>query len=87
MRGENSNAISKLYVRNIKTNSEEEIKISEEEIGCIAVSLLQKDTNTSKIRVSWESMKTADRIYEYEIKNKSKKLVKELEIPSGHDPK
>ena len=87
LRGEKSNAISKLYVRNIKTNSEEEIKISEEEIGCIGVSLLQKDTNTSRIRVSWESMKTPDRIYEYEIENKSKKLVKELEIPSGHDPK
>ena len=87
LRGEKSNAISKLYVRNIKTNSEEEIKISEEEIGCTGVSLLQKDTNTSRIRVSWESMKTPDRIYEYEIESKSKKLVKELEIPSGHDPK
>jgi oligopeptidase B len=32
-------------------------------------------------------MKTPDRIYEYEIESKSKKLVKELEIPSGHDPK
>ena len=47
---------------------------------------MQKDTNTSKIRVSWESMATPNKIYEYDIITKEKKLVKELEIPSGHDP-
>ena len=33
IRSEKSDAIPKLYVRNIKTDEEEEIKISEEEIG------------------------------------------------------
>ena len=47
---------------------------------------MQKDTNTSKIRVSWESMATPGKIYEYDILTKEKKLVKEIEIPSGHDP-
>ena len=32
--GEKSDAIPKLFVRNIKTNEEEEIKISDEVIGC-----------------------------------------------------
>ena len=41
LRGEQSNAISKLYVRNIKTNLEEEIKISEDVIGSIGMSFLQ----------------------------------------------
>ena len=50
------------------------------------MSFLQKDTNTSKIRVSWESMKTPGQIYEYDIEKKSKKLQKQVEIPSGHDP-
>ena len=85
LRGEKSNAISKLYVRNIKTNIEEEIKVSKDEIGCIGMSQLQKDTNTNKIRVSWESMKTPDQIYEYDIEKKTKKLVKQIQIPSGHD--
>ncbi len=85
LRGEQSNAISKLYVRDIKTNLEEEIKISEDVIGSIGMSFLQKDTNTSKIRVSWESMKTPGQIYEYDIEKKSKKLQKQVEIPSGHD--
>ena len=31
-------------------------------------------------------MATPSKIYEYDIVTKEKKLVKELEIPSGHDP-
>ena len=86
MRGEKSDAIPKLYVRNIKTNHEEEIQISDEAIGVPGVSLMQKNTNTTKIRVSWESMATPGKIYEYDIITKEKKLVKEQEIPSGHNP-
>ncbi len=85
LRSEKSDAIPKLFVRNIKTNHEEEIKISNEAIGSPGFSLMQKNTNTSKIRVSWESMATPGRIYEYDILTKEKKLVKEVEIPSGHD--
>ena len=47
---------------------------------------MQKDTNTTKIRVHWESMATPGKIYEYDIVTKEKKLIKETEIPSGHDP-
>ena len=86
LRAEKSDAIPKIYVRNIKTNKEEEIKISDEAIGVPGASLMQKDTNTTKIRISWESMATPGRIYEYDIVSKEKKLVKETEIPSGHDP-
>ena len=74
-------------VRTNWKNNEEEIKVSEDEIGCIGMSLIQKATDTTKIRVSWESMKTPDQIFEYDIEKKSKKLVKETQIPSGHDPK
>ena len=86
IRSEKSDGIPKLYVRNIKTNIEEEIKISDEAIGVPGASLMQKNTNTSKIRISWESMATPGRIYEYDIITKEKKLVKEVKIPSGHDP-
>ncbi len=86
IRSEKSDAVPKLFVRNIKNNQEEEIKISDEAIGCPGFSLMQKDKNTSKIRVSWESMASPNKIYEYDILTKEKKLVKETEIPSGHDP-
>jgi oligopeptidase B len=86
LRAEKSDAIPKLFVRNIKSNKEEEIKISDESIGVPGVSLMQRNTNTTKIRVSWESMATPSKVYEYDILTKEKKLVKETEIPSGHDP-
>ena len=85
LRSEKSDAITKLYVRNIKTNKEEEIKVSDEAIGVPGISLVQRDTNTTMIRVGWESMATPGRVYEYDIVSKKKKLVKEIEIPSGHD--
>ena len=47
---------------------------------------MQKNTNTTKIRVSWESMASPGKVYEYDVVTKEKKLVKEVEIPSGHDP-
>ena len=86
IRSENSDFVYKLFVRNIKTDQEEEIKISDEAIGIPGASLMQKDRNTSKIRVGWESMATPSKVYEYDILTKEKKLVKERKIPSGHDP-
>tara|TARA_B100000941_G_scaffold226693_1_gene168950 strand:- start:2914 stop:4998 length:2085 start_codon:yes stop_codon:yes gene_type:complete len=86
IRSEKSDAISKIYVKSLKTNKEEELKISEEALGVPGVTLMQRDTNTSKIRVGWESMATPGRVYEFDIISKEKKLVKKTEIPSGHDP-
>ncbi len=86
IRGESSNAIPRLLIRDLKTNKEEEIRISNEQIGSPGASLMQRDTNTTRIRVSWESMATQGKIYEYDILTKEKKLVKEIEIPSGHNP-
>ena len=47
---------------------------------------MQKDKNTDTIRIGYESPKTPARTYEYNLKTKEKKLVKEQEIPSGHNP-
>ncbi len=86
LRGEKSDAIPKLFIRNINTNEEEELKISNEPVGSPGISLMQKNTNTTKIRVSWDSLSTPGKIYEYDILTKEKKIVKEIEIPSGHNP-
>jgi oligopeptidase B len=85
VRSERIDAIPKILIRNLKTNKEEELKISDEEIISPSMSLMQKDRNTDVIRVSYESPKTPDRTYEYNIATKKKKLVKELEIPSGYN--
>ena len=81
IRGEKSDAIPKLFIRNIKTNKEEEIKISDEPIGSPGSSLMQRERKTSKIWLSWESMATPGKVYEYDILTKEKKLVKKLKYP------
>ena len=86
LRGETSDAIPKLFIRNINTNIEEELIISKEPVGSPGISLMQKNTNTTKIRISWDSLATPRKIYEYDIATKEKKLVKEVDVPSGHNP-
>jgi oligopeptidase B len=86
IRGEKSDAIPKLFIRNIHTNKEEELIISKESVGSPGVSLMQKNTNTTKVRISWDNLATPGKVYEYDIVSKEKKLVKEQEVPSGHNP-
>jgi len=85
IRSEVVDALPKLLVRNLKNNKEEELIISDEEVISPGISLMQKDRNTDTLRIAYESPKTPARIYKYNIITKEKKLVKELEIPSGYN--
>ena len=85
IRGETSNALDKLFVRNISSNDEEEIIFSDETVCVPGVSLIQKNRNTNEVYLSYSSPKTPSRIYKYNLLNKSKELIKEQEIPSGHN--
>ncbi len=85
IRNEISDALQKTFVRNIKTNQEEKLVFSDEKVISSGVSLMQKDKNTDTIRISYESPKTPSRTYEYNLKTKEKTLVKEQEVPSGHN--
>ncbi len=85
IRSENSNALGKLFVKNKNTNKEEELIFSNEKVIVPSVSLMQKDKKTDLVHLSYSSPKTPGRTYLYNLKTKEKKLVKEQEIPSGHD--
>ena len=85
LRTEVSDALGKVFVRNMKTNLEEKLIFTDEKVISPGVSLIQKDRNTDIIRIGYESPKTPARTYEYNLKTKEKKLVKEQEIPSGHN--
>ena len=85
IRSETSNALSKLILRNPKNNEEEEIFFSDEKVIVPGVSLTQRDRNTDTVYLSYSSPKTPGRTYLYNLKTKEKKLVKEQEIPSGHN--
>ena len=85
IRSETSDALDKLFIRNISTNFEEELLFSNEKVYVPNISLKQKDRNTDKIYLGYSSPKTPSRVYSYNLSDKSKKLVKEQEIPSGHN--
>jgi oligopeptidase B len=86
IRSETSNALDKLFLRNISTNIEEELIFSNESVYVPNISLKQKDRNTNEIYIGYSSPKTPSRVYSYNLLDKSKKLIKEQEIPSGHNP-
>ncbi|MDA9728128.1 S9 family peptidase [Candidatus Pelagibacter sp.] len=85
IRSETSNALSKLILRNPKNDKEEEIFFSDEKVIVPGVSLTQRNRNTDTVYLSYSSPKTPGRTYLYNLKTKEKKLVKEQEIPSGHN--
>jgi oligopeptidase B len=85
IRSETSNALDKLYVKNISTGKEEELVFSNEKVYVPSVSLAQKDKDTDNVYLGYSSPKTPSKVYLYNLSTKSKKLVKEQEIPSGHN--
>ena len=85
IRSETSDALDKLFIRNISTNFDEELIFSDEKVYVPNISLKQKDRNTDEIYLGYSSPKTPSRVYSYNLSDKSKKLVKEQEIPSGHN--
>ncbi|MDB9819732.1 S9 family peptidase [Candidatus Pelagibacter sp.] len=86
IRSETSDALDKLFVKNITTGIEEELIFSDETVYVPGASLMQRDKNTDDIYISYSSPKTQSRVYSYNLSTKEKKLVKEQEIPSGHNP-
>ncbi len=86
LRSETSDALDKLFVKNITTGIEEELLFSDESVYVPGVSLIQRDKNTDEIYLGYSSPKTQSRVYSYNLRTKEKKLVKEQEIPSGHNP-
>jgi len=88
IRGQMSNALPKLFIRNLKTNKEEELIFSDEKVWSPSVSEMQKETNTDNIYISYSSPKTNSRSYVYNLRTKEKKLVKEQKVlDKNYSPK
>ena len=74
IRSETSDALDKLFVKNITTGKEEELIFSDETVYVPGASLLQRDKNTDEIYLSYSSPKTQSRVYSYNLKLKRKKI-------------
>ena len=86
IRSETSNALDKLFVKNISSGAEEELIFSNENVYVPGISLTQRNRDTDNVYLGYSSPKTPSRVYSYNLSTKAKKLVKEQEIPSGHNP-
>ena len=80
IRGETSNALPKIFVRNIKNNEEEELIFADEIVWSPSVTEIQKETDTDEVYISYSSPKTNARTYIYNLKTKEKKFVKEQKV-------
>jgi len=87
VRSEITNALDKIFVKNIETNKEEELIFTDENVYEASILHTQRDKNTDLIYIFYSTPKTQSRVYLYNLKTKEKKLVKEQIIPSGHDSK
>ena len=85
IRSETSNALDKLFIINIQTGDEQELVFCDEKVYVPNISLTQKDRNTDEVYLGYSSPKTPSKVYLFNLSNKSKRLVKEQEIPSGHN--
>ena len=86
IRSETSDALGKLIIKDPKTGEEKHLNFVDEKVIVPGISLKQRDRNTDEVYLSYSSPKTPGRTYSYNLKTNEKVLVKEQEIPSGHNP-
>ena len=72
IRGEKSNALGKLFIKNNKTGVEEELNFTDEKVIVPGISLIQRDRNTDLVYLSYSSPKTPSKTYLYNLKTKEK---------------
>jgi oligopeptidase B len=84
IRLERSEGLPRIVVRDLRTGAEQTVSFPEE-----AYSLgmrLGFEFDTATFRISYSSPTTPERLYDYDAETGARVLLKEQEVPSGHDP-
>ena len=84
VRLEREAGLPRIVVRHLDTAEEHAIAFDEDAYSLGVIAGLEFDTAT--LRFSYSSMTTPTRIFDYDMKTRQRTLLKEEEIPSGHDP-
>ena len=84
IRLERENGLPRIVVRRLADGAEHEIAFAEDAYSLGMGGALEFDTNT--IRFTYSSMTTPTRTYDYNLETRERILIKEQEVPSGHDP-
>jgi oligopeptidase B len=85
VRMERENALPRIVIRDMATGDEHAIAFEEEAYSLGFGSMPEYDTDM--LRFSYSSPTTPSRVYDYNMRSRKRKLMKEQKIPSGHDPK
>ncbi|MEM1365809.1 MAG: S9 family peptidase [Pseudomonadota bacterium] len=83
VRMERENALPRIVVRELATGEEHEIAFEEEAYG-LGLDV-GDEWQSDLIRFSYSSPTTPSQTWEYNLKTRERKLLKEQEVPSGHD--
>ena len=84
VRLERESSLPRLVVRHLPTGEEHAIAFNEEAYSLGMIDGFEFDTTT--LRFTYSSMTTPARVYDYDMATRTRTLLKEDEIPSGHDP-
>ena len=84
VRLEREASLPRIVVRHLASGVEHAIDFSEEAYSLGIIDGLEFDT--AMLRFTYSSMTTPVRVYDYDMATRSRTLLKEEEIPSGHDP-
>jgi oligopeptidase B len=85
VRLERADGLPRIVVRHIADGAEHDITFEEEAFELGLVSGFEFDT--PKLRFTYSSPTTPERVFDYDMARRTRELLKEQQIPSGHDPK
>ena len=84
VRLEREGGLPRIVVREIASGAEHAIAFDEEAYALGSMGGYEFDTRT--MRFSYSSMTTPNRVYDYDMATRARVLLKEDEVPSGHNP-
>ncbi|MEZ5872373.1 MAG: S9 family peptidase [Nitratireductor sp.] len=81
---ERENGLPRIVIHRISDGAEHAIEFDEEAYSLGLAGDFEYDTDV--IRFTYSSMTTPSRTYEYNMETRERAIIKEQEVPSGHDP-
>jgi oligopeptidase B len=84
VRLERESSLPRIVIRDLKSGAEHAIAFDEEAYSLGTIDGFEFDT--AMLRFTYSSMTTPSRIYDYDMGTRARVLLKEEEVPSGHNP-
>ncbi|MEC9344469.1 MAG: S9 family peptidase [Pseudomonadota bacterium] len=84
VRLERENGLPRIVIRRLSDGEEHHIAFDEDAYSLALGGSMEFDTDV--IRFSYSSMTTPGRVYDYDMETRKRTLLKQQEVPSGHDP-